>query len=150
VAACGWGGARGLCQRAFTPTPACCACTRARTHTHTHTHTHTPCRTGHAEGELAEVDRHYLSDAYKREVVCAMSTSQLIEICLINPTVTLTPSYRCVRVCVGGEGCGHGVCVGTCVCVCGHVCVSVCVCECVCVCVLVCVCVCVWEGGCTQ
>jgi hypothetical protein len=50
--------------------------------------------TGHKEADLAEADRHYLSDAYKREVVSAMSTSQLIEICLINPTVTLLPSYR--------------------------------------------------------
>jgi hypothetical protein len=50
---------------------------------------------GHKESDLTEADRHYLSDAYKREVVSAMSTSQLIEICLINPTVTLLPSYRC-------------------------------------------------------
>eukprot|EP00882_Tetradesmus_deserticola_P013240 GHRQ01014040.1.p1 GENE.GHRQ01014040.1~~GHRQ01014040.1.p1 ORF type:complete len:341 (+),score=165.52 GHRQ01014040.1:150-1025(+) len=49
---------------------------------------------GHKESELAETDRHYISDAYKREVVSAMSTRQLIEICLINPTVTLLPSYR--------------------------------------------------------
>uniref|UniRef100_A0A383WIV7 Arginine deiminase n=1 Tax=Tetradesmus obliquus TaxID=3088 RepID=A0A383WIV7_TETOB len=49
---------------------------------------------GHKEADLTEADRHYLSDAYKREVVGAMSTSQLIEICLINPTVTLLPSYR--------------------------------------------------------
>jgi hypothetical protein len=52
------------------------------------------CCAGHKESELTEADRHYLSDAYKREVVSAMSTSQLIEICLINPTVTLLPSYR--------------------------------------------------------
>jgi hypothetical protein len=53
------------------------------------------CAAGHKESDLTEADRHYLSDAYKREVVSAMSTSQLIEICLINPTVTLLPSYRC-------------------------------------------------------
>lgn len=49
---------------------------------------------GHNEGELAETDRHYLSDNYKREVVGAMSTSQVGgELCwvgvglllLINP-----------------------------------------------------------------
>lgn len=43
---------------------------------------------------MSEADRFYLSDDYKAQVVSAMSTSQLIEICLINPTVTLTPSYR--------------------------------------------------------
>jgi len=44
--------------------------------------------------DLSEADRFYLGDDYKAQVVSAMSTSQLIEICLINPTVTLTPSYR--------------------------------------------------------
>lgn len=43
---------------------------------------------------LSEAELFYLSDEYKAEVVSAMSTSQLIEICLINPTITLTPSYR--------------------------------------------------------
>lgn len=49
---------------------------------------------GHAASDLSEADAFYLGDAYKRQVVSAMSTSQLIEICLINPTVTLMPSYR--------------------------------------------------------
>lgn len=49
---------------------------------------------GASLSDLSEADRFYLSDEYKAEVVSAMSTSQLIEICLINPTVTLTPSYR--------------------------------------------------------
>jgi hypothetical protein len=44
--------------------------------------------------ELSDADRFYLSDEYKAQVVSHMSISQLIEICLINPTVTLTPSYR--------------------------------------------------------
>ncbi|GFR49721.1 hypothetical protein Agub_g11877 [Astrephomene gubernaculifera] len=43
---------------------------------------------------LAESDRHYLSDAYKREVISHMSTTQLIDTVLINPTVSLQPSYR--------------------------------------------------------
>ncbi|KAF8072641.1 CPN20 [Scenedesmus sp. PABB004] len=49
---------------------------------------------GHDPADLSEGDRFYLSDDYKRSVVSAMSTSQLIEICLINPTVTLLPSFR--------------------------------------------------------
>lgn len=49
---------------------------------------------GASLSDLSESDRYYLSDDYKAKVVSAMSTSQLIEICLINPTVTLTPSYR--------------------------------------------------------
>eukprot|EP00879_Flechtneria_rotunda_P005256 GHRR01005541.1.p1 GENE.GHRR01005541.1~~GHRR01005541.1.p1 ORF type:complete len:392 (+),score=108.32 GHRR01005541.1:604-1779(+) len=49
---------------------------------------------GTKESDLAESDRYYLSNEYKRRVVSAMGTSQLIEICLINPTVTLIPSYR--------------------------------------------------------
>ncbi|KAI8474870.1 MAG: hypothetical protein J3K34DRAFT_517740 [Monoraphidium minutum] len=44
--------------------------------------------------EFAEGDRHYLSDAYKREVIEHMSVAQLIDIILINPTVTLMPSGR--------------------------------------------------------
>lgn len=51
-------------------------------------------QTGHSAADLADADRFYLSDAYKHQVVSAMSISQLIEICLINPTVTLLPSYR--------------------------------------------------------
>ncbi|KAG2426169.1 hypothetical protein HXX76_013150 [Chlamydomonas incerta] len=43
---------------------------------------------------LAEADRHYLSDAYKREVISQMGTSQLIDTVMINPTVSLLPSYR--------------------------------------------------------
>lgn len=39
-------------------------------------------------------DRHYLSDAYKREVIENMSTQQLIDTVMINPTVHLAPSYR--------------------------------------------------------
>lgn len=38
--------------------------------------------------------RYYLSDAYKRKVIEAMSVSQLIDTLLINPTVHLAPSYR--------------------------------------------------------
>lgn len=49
---------------------------------------------GTQQGSLTAADLHHLSDAYKAEVVSALSTSQLIEICLLNPTVTLTPSYR--------------------------------------------------------
>eukprot|EP00198_Chlamydomonas_reinhardtii_P012973 XP_001702310.1 arginine deiminase [Chlamydomonas reinhardtii] len=41
---------------------------------------------------LAEADRHYLSDVYKREVICQMGTSQLIDTVMINPTVTLQVS----------------------------------------------------------
>jgi hypothetical protein len=51
---------------------------------------------GASLSDLSEADRYYLSDDYKGQVVSHMSISQLIEICLINPTVTLTPSYRCV------------------------------------------------------
>lgn len=43
---------------------------------------------------LAEADRYYLSDTYKREVISAMSTTQLIDTVMINPTVSLQPSYR--------------------------------------------------------
>jgi arginine deiminase len=39
-------------------------------------------------------DARYLSDDYKRSVLEAMSVTQLIDIILINPTVTLTPSGR--------------------------------------------------------
>lgn len=72
-------------------------CARPCLHTHTTPHSppHTPLHpTGASLSELSEADRFYLSDDYKAQVVSAMSTSQLIEICLINPTVTLTPSYR--------------------------------------------------------
>lgn len=55
----------------------------------------TPVTTGASLSDLSEADCYYLSDDYKASVVSHMSTSQLIEICLINPTVTLTPSYRC-------------------------------------------------------
>ncbi|KIZ04019.1 Amidinotransferase family protein [Monoraphidium neglectum] len=44
--------------------------------------------------EVAEADRRYLADSYKREVIEHMSVTQLIDIILINPTVTLTPSGR--------------------------------------------------------
>lgn len=44
--------------------------------------------------ELAEDDRKYVSDAYKREVVEHMSTSQLVDTIMINPTVIITPSQR--------------------------------------------------------
>lgn len=57
------------------------------------------CASGHKEEDLEEADRFYLSDDYKRQVVSHMSISQLIEICLINPTVTLLPSYRCTAAC---------------------------------------------------
>eukprot|EP00878_Enallax_costatus_P010464 GHUV01010925.1.p1 GENE.GHUV01010925.1~~GHUV01010925.1.p1 ORF type:complete len:467 (+),score=159.73 GHUV01010925.1:196-1596(+) len=49
---------------------------------------------GHQLSDLTKADQYYLSDEYKRTVLGSMSTSQLIEICLINPTVTLLPSYR--------------------------------------------------------
>jgi arginine deiminase len=39
-------------------------------------------------------DAFYLTDDYKRSVLEAMSVTQLIDIILINPTVTLTPSGR--------------------------------------------------------
>lgn len=53
-----------------------------------------PTPAGASLSDLSDSDRYYVSDDYKAQVVSAMSTSQLIEICLINPTVTLTPSYR--------------------------------------------------------
>jgi hypothetical protein len=53
-----------------------------------------PVLAGASLSDLSDADRFYLSDEYKAQVVSHMSTSQLIEICLINPTVTLTPSYR--------------------------------------------------------
>lgn len=63
---------------------------------------------GHKVEDLTEADRFYLTDAYKREVVSAMGTNQLIEICLINPTVTLMPSYRWEAAgWRGGEGRGR-------------------------------------------
>lgn len=37
---------------------------------------------------------HYLSDDYKASVISAMSTNQLIDTLLINPSVNLSPSYR--------------------------------------------------------
>jgi arginine deiminase len=49
---------------------------------------------GVADDQLADGDRHYLSDDYKRTVIEHMSITQLIDIILINPTVHLTPSYR--------------------------------------------------------
>ncbi|GIL80090.1 hypothetical protein Vretimale_12910 [Volvox reticuliferus] len=49
---------------------------------------------GHDLVSLAEEDRHYLSDVYKREVISAMSTTQLIDTVMTNPTVSLLPSYR--------------------------------------------------------
>lgn len=49
---------------------------------------------GHKLEELEERDRYYLSDDYKRTVIEAMSTTQLIDTIMINPTVHITPSYR--------------------------------------------------------
>eukprot|EP00195_Chlamydomonas_chlamydogama_P009440 CAMPEP_0202891208 /NCGR_PEP_ID=MMETSP1392-20130828/1328_1 /ASSEMBLY_ACC=CAM_ASM_000868 /TAXON_ID=225041 /ORGANISM="Chlamydomonas chlamydogama, Strain SAG 11-48b" /LENGTH=467 /DNA_ID=CAMNT_0049574893 /DNA_START=174 /DNA_END=1577 /DNA_ORIENTATION=+ len=49
---------------------------------------------GHNTEELAEEDRYYLSDDYKREVIENMSVSQLVDTVMINPTVRLSPSYR--------------------------------------------------------
>lgn len=43
---------------------------------------------------LDPADAFYLTDDYKRSVLEAMSVTQLIDIILINPTVTLTPSGR--------------------------------------------------------
>lgn len=48
----------------------------------------------HKIEELAEADRKYVSDAYKREVIEHMSVPQLIDTIMINPTVRITPSYR--------------------------------------------------------
>ena len=73
-----------------------CTHARARTHTHTHAHTlHTP------------------------QVIENMSTSQMVDTIMINPTVSMWPCVTCVCVCV---------CV-MCVCVC-----VMCVCD-VCVCI---------------
>lgn len=44
--------------------------------------------------DLPPADQYYLSDDYKRTVIQHMGVTQLIDIILINPTVTLTPSYR--------------------------------------------------------
>lgn len=44
--------------------------------------------------DLVEEDRRYISDDYKREVIETMSTQQLIDTIMINPTVHITPSYR--------------------------------------------------------
>ncbi|KIY99877.1 Amidinotransferase family protein [Monoraphidium neglectum] len=49
---------------------------------------------GFTAEDIAEKDRFYLTDDYKREVVEHMSIAQLIDIILINPTVALTPSGR--------------------------------------------------------
>ncbi|KAG1663777.1 hypothetical protein FOA52_011828 [Chlamydomonas sp. UWO 241] len=49
---------------------------------------------GHKLAELAEGDRKYVSDDYKRKVVEHMSVPQLIDTIMINPTVRITPSYR--------------------------------------------------------
>jgi hypothetical protein len=40
--------------------------------------------------ELAEEDRHFLSDAYKREVIEHMSVSQLVDTIMINPSVRVS------------------------------------------------------------
>ena len=39
-------------------------------------------------------DRHYLTKEYKMEVLEHMSIAQLIETLLINPKVSISPSYR--------------------------------------------------------
>ena len=44
--------------------------------------------------DLAEEDRFYLGDGYKRTVLEHMSTSQLLDMLLIHPTVSVSPSYR--------------------------------------------------------
>jgi arginine deiminase len=44
--------------------------------------------------DLAEEDRLYLGDGYKRTVLEHMSTSQLLDMLLIHPTVSVSPSYR--------------------------------------------------------
>jgi hypothetical protein len=44
--------------------------------------------------DLAEEDRFYLGDDYKRTVLEHMSTSQLLDMLLIHPTVSVSPSYR--------------------------------------------------------
>uniref|UniRef100_A0A7S0UQV8 Arginine deiminase n=1 Tax=Polytomella parva TaxID=51329 RepID=A0A7S0UQV8_9CHLO len=44
--------------------------------------------------DVNDSDRYYLSDEYKREVVEHMSCTQLIDTVMINPTVSLKPSYR--------------------------------------------------------
>lgn len=44
--------------------------------------------------QLAEGDRYYMTETYKRNVLEHMSTTQLIDTIMINPTVLLRPSYR--------------------------------------------------------
>ncbi|KAK9829371.1 hypothetical protein WJX72_005446 [[Myrmecia] bisecta] len=48
----------------------------------------------HTLEDLAEPDRYYLTDDYKREVLEHMSITQLIDTLMINPTVHISPSYR--------------------------------------------------------
>ncbi|KNC85787.1 hypothetical protein SARC_02050 [Sphaeroforma arctica JP610] len=43
---------------------------------------------------LNKDDRYYLGNAYKAKVLSAMSASQLVDVILTRPTVTLTPSLR--------------------------------------------------------
>ena len=42
-------------------------------------------------------DQHYLGERYKREVLEHMSIAQLIDTIMINPTVHISPSYRCLQ-----------------------------------------------------
>ncbi|KAL4439030.1 hypothetical protein ABPG77_006967 [Micractinium sp. CCAP 211/92] len=49
---------------------------------------------GYKLEEIEEKDRYYLSDEYKRTVLQNMSVPQLIDTILINPTVSVAPSYR--------------------------------------------------------
>lgn len=49
---------------------------------------------GVSDDDLAEEDRYYLNDAYKRTVLEHMSTAQLLDMLLIHPTVCVSPSYR--------------------------------------------------------
>lgn len=49
---------------------------------------------GVSEEDLAGEDKYYLSDGYKRSVLEHMSTPQLLDMLLIHPTVSISPSYR--------------------------------------------------------
>lgn len=49
---------------------------------------------GFSMDDLAEEDRFYLGDEYKRTVLEHMSSSQLLDMLLIHPTVSVSPSYR--------------------------------------------------------
>lgn len=45
-------------------------------------------------GPLSNDEKYCISPEYKKQVLKAMSSDQLVDIALTNPTVTLIPSYR--------------------------------------------------------